>query len=223
MNSERFYSQNNTTNIIQDFIKKGSLTCNLSCLWKVSCCHFSGVAPLPTDNDFLVLWFFLAAFLQHCWSSTKRTGAGAGSGQTTALCLGADWHCFPSRTVVNLRKHVTCTIIMTCNVGYLWDTYGILCVLLWHSKIAMGRCRWMRITFFAPPGTQEFHRLGWPVDGSGHLDKENDSPHDTTRGYETWRWSCCEGIQLHSLWLSHSLSLSMYNIVQLQSIIYSII
>lgn len=27
--------------------------------------------------------------------------------------------------------------------------------------------RWMRITFFAPPGTQEFHRLGWPVDGSG--------------------------------------------------------
>jgi len=27
--------------------------------------------------------------------------------------------------------------------------------------------RWIRLNIFAPPGTQEFHRLGWPVDGSG--------------------------------------------------------
>ncbi|CAK9023089.1 Uncharacterized protein SCF082_LOCUS16058 [Durusdinium trenchii] len=27
--------------------------------------------------------------------------------------------------------------------------------------------RWMRLTINAPPGMNEFHRLGWPVDGSG--------------------------------------------------------
>lgn len=31
-------------------------------------------------------------------------------------------------------------------------------------------CRWIRLNIFAPPGAQEFHRLGWPVDGSGSLD-----------------------------------------------------
>ena len=220
MNSERFYSQNNTTNIIQDFIKKGSLTCNLSCLWKVSCCHFSGVAPLPTDNDFLVLWFFLAAFLQHCWSSTKRTGAGAGSGQTTALCLGADWHCFPSRTVVNLRKHVTCTIIMTCNVGYLWDTlrasltqqnrHGSLQVDADHLFCTTGHPgvppAWLAGRWEWPPGQRKW-QSPW------HHQRIRDM-----KMILLWRHSTAL-----SLTLSFPLSLSMYNIVQLQSIIYSII
>ena len=112
MNYERFYSHNYNHNYInKDFMKKGCMTCSSSCLWKVSC-YFSGVAPLPTDNDFWVLWFFLAAFLQHCSTFTTRTGSGghgvwASDGWVQAALLSI--------------SH-TCPIIMTCIVGCLSDT-----------------------------------------------------------------------------------------------------
>ena len=83
MNYDRFYSHNY---INKDFMKKGCMTCNSSCLWKVS--YFSGVAPLPTGNDFLVLWFFLAAFLQHCSTFTTRTGSGGRGVWASDGCLG---------------------------------------------------------------------------------------------------------------------------------------
>ena len=103
-------------------MRKGCMTCNSSCLWKVSCYHFSGVAPLPTDNDFLVLWFFLAAFLQHCWSFTKRTGSGVWGRCMRWLCdavcvwlQAAFLSISYSRQCAcgSMSPRVTCTIVMT--------------------------------------------------------------------------------------------------------------
>ena len=127
MNYERFYSHNY---INKDVMKKGCMTCNSSCLWKVSCCYFSGVAPLPTDNDFLVLWFFPAAFLQHCSTFTMRTGSGGRGVWTSDGCLGTGCIAF---NFAHLPDHHDLIWLV------LWDAYRILYALLWHSNIAMGR------------------------------------------------------------------------------------
>ena len=65
--------------------------------------------------------------------------------------------------------------------------------------------RWMRLTINAPPGMNEFHRLGWPVDGSGHSTVGKASLVLVGWGFMKHRggyihWTSCRQTQLFMQW-----------------------